>query len=102
MAKDPVTGPFSREEFAKLVSAPFGEALKEIRKYDPLWGRTAGEKIKWRIVFSRQITERAEKIVEAQTLEEAEKLSDKIEDRELDWDVEDTDMSTVELVEPLS
>lgn len=46
---DPVTGPLSREEFARLVQAPFGKAIEAIREYDPQYGRQPGEKFRWKL-----------------------------------------------------
>lgn len=39
---NPVYGILSKEEFFKLHAMPHGAAAKEIRKKDPLWGRTSG------------------------------------------------------------
>lgn len=82
---DRATGPIPREEFAKLASAPFGEAEKVIRKYDPLWRRKEGEKIKWKVTFSRTIRETGYATVEAENEKEAEKLADDVPDNKIDW-----------------
>lgn len=84
--RDRATGPIPREEFMALVSAPFGAAEKAIRKYDPLWGRKEGEKIKWRVTFTRTVRETGYSTVEAADQKEAEKLADDIPDNKIDWD----------------
>jgi hypothetical protein len=84
--KDRATGPIPREEFAKLASAPYGEAEKVIRRYDPLWGRKEGEKIKWKVTFSRTVRETGHATVEAENQKEAEALGDAIPDSKINWD----------------
>jgi len=69
-----------------LVSAPFGEAEKTIRKYDPLWGRKEGEIIKWRVKFTRTVYETGYATVEAENEKEAEALADDIPDSKISWD----------------
>jgi hypothetical protein len=64
-------GPLSAEDFAKAVAAPAGHAEKIIRKYDPMWGRKAGEKIKWRVRAEREVLEEGSLIVEAANEKEA-------------------------------
>jgi hypothetical protein len=81
---DPSTGPIPREEFAKLLSAPYGEAAKRIRRYDPMWGRADGEKIKWRVEVTGQITGSA--YVEASSEDEASKAAENLSAAEIDWD----------------
>lgn len=97
---DKATGPIPRDEFASLVSAPYGAAEKAIRKYDPLWGRKPGEKLKWRVKFTREVTEVGYATVEAESEKEAEELADKISDASISWDVEGwQDNGTIESVE---
>lgn len=83
-AFDRSTGPIPREKFAALVDAPFGEAAKQIRKFDPLWGLAQGTKIKWRVECSGKLYGGA--IVEASSEEEAMKLADKLTTNDVDWD----------------
>lgn len=85
---DPISGPMPREEFQKLVDAPYGAALTEIRKYDPLYGRKPGEKIKWRVTLEREIAEVGTAYIEAETKEDAEKLADKLTEAQIDWEAE--------------
>lgn len=79
------TGPIPADKFRELIDLPYGAAAAAIRQYDPLWGRKEGEKIKWRVTLSRQITETADVIVEAETAEEAEGLVADIPDSKLNW-----------------
>jgi hypothetical protein len=89
MKLDPVTGPLSREQFAELVAAPFGEAIKRIRKIDPMHGRKEGEKFTWAVRFTREIEEEGWGHVEASTEEEAIELGRKLDPAKLNWDVSD-------------
>ncbi len=100
-AHDKATGPIPREEFMALVSAPFGAAEKVIRKYDPLWGRKDGEKIKWRVKFSRKVWETGDAIVEAENEKEAEDLADNISDDDISWDCVYSGDSEIEEITPL-
>lgn len=84
MTLDPSTGPVPREKFAEIVNAPYGQAAKLIRKYDPMWGREEGEKIKWRVECSGTMTGTA--YVEASSEEEAMELADKLSASDVDWD----------------
>lgn len=104
MKLDPSTGPISRDEFAALIAAPFGEARKAIRKHDPLWGRETGEVIKWEVRYSRKVREEGYATVEAATLKEAEKLADKVPCSQISWDIGDSydDDVEIESVEPKS
>lgn len=84
MAFDPISGPVPRDEFAKLAAAPFGEALKVIKKYDPLWGLKEGEKLTWRVRASSRMHGTA--YIEAATQEEADNLADDLSDASFDWE----------------
>lgn len=42
----PSYGILSKEDFERLQMLPEGQAGKEIRKKDPLWGLTAGDELK--------------------------------------------------------
>lgn len=86
MTPHPSTGPIPPDEFKKLADAPFGAALKTIRKFDPLYGLPPGEKIKWRVTFEREITQEGEAYVMAASKEEAEKLADEIPESKICWD----------------
>ena len=85
---DPVTGPVPREKFNEIVNAPYGQATKLIRKYDPLYGRN-GEKFKWAVRFTREVEEEGWGHVEAATEEEAIELGRKLDPDKLNWDVGD-------------
>ena len=98
---DPATGPIPRDKFAEIVAAPFGEATKAIRKYDPLWGRTAGENLKWKVTYEKKVIEVGTAIIEAETEKEAVQLADKLEDSKISWDCDrDGDIISMD-VEPL-
>lgn len=83
MQFDPVYGPIPKAEFAELVAAPYGEATKRIRKYDPFYKREEGEKIRFRV----EATGRMHGVgyVEASNQEEADKLADELTDASFDW-----------------
>lgn len=94
---DPITGPLSRDEFAECITAPFGEAKKVIRKHDPFWGLSKGEKIDFEVTVSAIVTGRA--IVSASNQEEADSLADKLTEHDVDWGgygCDDIDVITVE------
>lgn len=87
MAKlDPVTGPVPREEFAQAVAAPAGEAAKILRRYDPFFGKAAGEKITWKVRVRRSGYDKGTAYVEAASEKEAGELVDDLDDDEIDWD----------------
>lgn len=92
----PVSGPVPIDEFRALVNAPAGEARKRIQKYDPLFGRAEGEKIKWQVTFTGRGTGYA--TVMAASQKEAEKVADGLSDAEIDW--EDMEVDGME-VEPI-
>lgn len=96
---DPVTGPLSREQFAALVAAPYGEAVKAIRKHDPLYDRDEGEPIKWKIRLRRTSTETGIAYVEAATEKGAEALADLLNERDISWDYDDSDEFEIVSVE---
>jgi hypothetical protein len=85
---DPVTGPIPRDKFASIVALPFGQAAKEIQKYDPEWGRGAGEKIRWRVDVERE-SNAGVAYVMAENLEQAEKLAEELTEHDIDWDTRD-------------
>ena len=86
---DTVTGPLSREEFRGLVDAPYGQAKKAIRKHDPLFGVTPGEKIKWVVTAEQDCPMRGTAFVSAASKEEADELGGKLTYNDFDWDVID-------------
>lgn len=92
-------GPIPRDEFMKLVEAPFGEAIKRIRKWDPLYGRAKGEKIKWKVECRGELYGTA--YVEAATQEEADKLADDLDCGAVDWGDGSSDFE-IDSVEPVS
>ena len=87
---DPSTGPLSREEFKKLVEAPHGQARREIQKVDPLFGRSPGEKIEWRVRCRADMHGTA--FVKAATEQEAEALADELTSNDVDWDTYSDDI----------
>lgn len=95
---DPVTGPLSRQQLAELASAPFGAATEAIRKHDPLWGRSEGEKINWAVTVKRSRRDEGRAVVQASSQKEAAMLADDLTDDDIDWD-EDCDFEIVS-VEP--
>lgn len=103
MSAHRATGPIPPDVFQDIVNAPYGQAASMIRKYDPLWGRSLGngEKIKWRVKLTQQVTMAAFVTVEAESEEEAEHLASLIPDQSVSWDFEDADLSEVESAEPL-
>ncbi len=78
-------GKLTPEEMAAAVNAPAGQAVKILRKADPLWGRGDGEKIKWRARCSRRVKEYGSITVEATSQEEAERLIERADDGEFSW-----------------
>lgn len=101
---DPSTGPIPRAEFAEIVNAPFGKAREAIRKYDPLWGRATGETIKWRVKFTREVTEVGYATVEASSEKEAEEIAAHVKTSTIAWEPDDCfdEDGEVESVEPLA
>jgi hypothetical protein len=83
MSHDPVTGPLSREEFVELITAPYGEATKIIRKHDPFYQREPGEKVRWRVEASGRM--RGTAYIEAADQKEADKLANELNDASFDW-----------------
>ncbi len=83
MPLDPITGPLSRAEFAELVTAPYGEAKKQIRKHDPYYRLEPGEKVRFRVEASGRL--RGIAYVEAISQQEADKLADALSDASFDW-----------------
>lgn|SRR5690348_13390221 len=80
---DRVTGPLSRKEFEECVRAPYGEAVKVIRRYDPQYGRAPGEKFPWKVKCRCEMY--GEAIVMAADEKEANKLADELTDAAVDW-----------------
>lgn len=101
IANDPISGPIPRDEFKALVSAPFGEAEKVIRKFDPLWHRAPDEKIKWRVKFTMEATMVGYATVEASSEPEAEALANDISDASICWDHDSNGRSIIEEITPL-
>ncbi len=99
---DPVTGPISREKLQELSAAPFGEALKEIRKHDPFYGIREGEPIVWRVSASRRAREDGIAEVSADSIEKARILAEDLKESDFSWDASciDTDDFEIEDVEP--
>lgn len=92
---DPISGPITRDELRELASAPYGEALKVIRKHDPLFGRKDGEKFRWKVLATVTCTMYA--FVEAASEDEANKLADKLNTAAFDYESEgDISIDSVE------
>ena len=101
--RDPVSGALTREQLTELVNAPFGEATKAIRKIDPLWGVREGQKIKWKVTFTRETRETGHATVEAETEEEAETLAQNLKDSEIhESSFSDSDPWEIDEIEPSS
>lgn len=96
---DPVSGPLDRAELKRLADAPFGQAAKEIQKIDPFWGRSAGEKIKFRVTVRGDLT--GEAIVMACSQEEADKLAGDLGINDIDWGCGRSDDFDIHSVEPV-
>jgi len=90
MSLDPVSGPVPRDVLKSLVDAPFGAALKTIRKYDPLYGRVEGETIKWRVRFERELIETGSAVVDASSEKEAMEIAGLLDEGDVNWDDPDT------------
>ncbi len=95
MALDPSTGPVPRDEFAKLIDAPCGEAKKVIRKYDPLFGRAPGEVVKWTVMVEATGRRTGVAEVDAATEKEAEKLADDLSGDDVEWDYDEDDFRII-------
>jgi hypothetical protein len=81
------TGPLSPDELKALANAPYGEAVKAIRKHDPLFGLREGQKIRWRVTFEREIREEGVAYVTASSEDEATELGANLESSAINWDV---------------
>lgn len=103
MKTDPVSGPLTRDELRALTEAPYGAAVKEIRKHDPLFGLKEGEKIAWRVTASARMVGTAH--VKAASKEEAEREADELNDAAFDWEpaswpYDDVEITSVEPAKP--
>ena len=83
------TGPMPADKFRELIDAPFGAAAKAIRQYDPLWGRSEGEKIRWSVRLSMDCPMVAAVTVEAETADEAENLAYEMSPHSIEWEPAD-------------
>jgi hypothetical protein len=92
---DPSTGPITREQFKRIVDAPFGAAGEMIRKYDPLWGLKPGEKMEWEVTVQRM--QQGTVIVKAATEEEAQNMAGEVNESDVNWDSRDDEMEVVEV-----
>lgn len=88
-------GGMTEADIEAAIGAPAGEAVRIIRKYDPLFGREIGNANRYKVSICRTtaLLERAEVVVEADSPEkarEAVKLMDMnaFRWREVDTDVE--------------
>ncbi len=96
----PSFGPVPPDKFAELVTAPYGKATAEIRKYDPLWGIPAGEKIQWRVDCERNYKTRGIAFVEASSEKEAAKKAENLCGGDVDWDYDDFDDFDILSIKP--
>src|SRR5690606_16108210 len=83
------TGPIPADKFRELVDAPFGAAARAIRQYDPLWGRSEGEKIRWSVRLSMDCPMVASVTIEAETADEAENLAYAMSPHSFEWEPEE-------------
>lgn len=97
---DPITGPVPREKFVEAVSAPYGQAQKIIREFDPLWGLAEGEEIEWKVKAKISYPARGTATVRAAGVKEAEAKVDELTFDDFDWD--DLDDFEIVSVEPAS
>jgi hypothetical protein len=81
---DPVTGPLTREKLKALADAPYGKALREIRKIDPWYGHPPGAKVELVVVATREIEGAA--VVKAADMEEAKKLAERLKVNDFEWE----------------
>lgn len=65
------TGPISQEEMQRIAELPYGMAAPELRKHDPLWGRSSGEAFPWRVRFVETVQMEGFVTVQAKTEKEA-------------------------------
>lgn len=95
-------GPIAAETFAELVSAPYGKAAEVIRKFDPFWGKSEGENVKFRVTLEGSARCFLTVTVGASSKEEAEKLA--FEQAETDasdeWDYDEPDEYYIARIEP--
>lgn len=103
MNHDPISGPIPRNEFKELVKAAHGVALRTIRKYDPLFGREPGEKIKWKVRVRSDMEGVA--YVSAANEKEAMALACDLTSAEVDWedysdDFEVLDIKAADILDP--
>lgn len=95
MSNDPSTGPIPRDKFKELVDAPFGAAAKEIRKYDPMFGRSEGETIKWRVTVQRDAHDTGTIYIDAKDEDEACELAEEASESDVDWDYDSTGFTAI-------
>lgn len=95
MSLDPSTGPISREKFKELIDAPFGAAAKEIRKFDPLFGRAEGKTVKWRVTVQRDSQDQGIIYVDASSEEEALTIAEEANDSDVDWDYDNSGFTAI-------
>jgi hypothetical protein len=96
---DPVSGPVPREKLKEAAALPHGEARKLIRRYDPQWGYTAGEKFPWDVQVIRPGADRGTATIMAADQEEADELAADLDESDVSWDYSG-DGITVVSVEP--
>ncbi len=89
------TGPMTAEQLKSLANAPHGQALKEIQKFDPLYGKLSsdGEPVKWRVKVTKEVQAVGYVTVCAVTKEDAEALVEDFDDDKVDWDFDDAGAS---------
>lgn len=101
---DPVTGPVPREVFKALADAPHGQALKEIRKYDPQYGTGGDNSLplkKWIVFFTaRHVRATGSLIIEAPTKDAARAAAPQKIDTEIDrleWEIDDRSLDVADI-----
>jgi hypothetical protein len=85
----PSFGPVPPNEFAEAQRAPFGQATKILRKYDPLFGRVGpGPTKTFRISVRKRVyrTDSASVEVEATDEAQARDLIDEMDWNKFSWD----------------
>lgn len=81
-------GPISLQEFQECIDAPAGGAVKIIRKYDPEFGY-GEERKNFRVYVTREfittISQFAEKIIKASSVQHAKAVARSIPQYKWDW-----------------
>lgn len=92
------SGPISPEELQRIAELPYGQAQRELRKHDPMYGVKPGDKIKFTVELVTHARLRAYTTVEAESEEEAMKIAEKISPHNLDFEYDGDGRDDVEAV----